>query len=107
MSIIIERDGNPLFCKLLLTANIYLGIYVLAGLAVLTMQGYSILEFILSKTFFMVMWYKFWGLQFPSFIIADSAYPLSRFLMKPFAHNTALSSLQKHSITPYHAQKLL
>ena len=31
----------------------------------------------------------------PLFIIGDSAYPLSKFLMKPFAHNTALSPQQK------------
>jgi len=31
------------------------------------------------------------GTTIPLFIIGDSAYPLSKFLMKPFAHNTALS----------------
>ena len=30
-----------------------------------------------------------------SLITGDSAYPLSKFLMKPFAHNTAVSPQQK------------
>ena len=35
------------------------------------------------------------GTTIPLFIIGDSAYPLSKWLMKPFAHNSSLSPQQK------------
>lgn len=35
------------------------------------------------------------GQEIPVFLVADSAYPLSTWLMKPFPHNTALSTAQR------------
>ena len=35
------------------------------------------------------------GCDIPIFLIGDSAYPLSTWLMKPFAHNTALTNSQR------------
>ena len=36
------------------------------------------------------------GRQIPTFLVGDSAYPLSTWLMKPFPYNTALSNAQKN-----------
>ena len=78
--------------------NIFLGTSVLAGLEVYMMLGYTkILGFtindvdkILNNDSVQIS-----GITIPLFIIGDSANPLSKFLMKPFAHNTALSPHNK------------
>ena len=33
--------------------------------------------------------------EIPIFLVRNSAYPMNRWLLKPFAHNTALTSKQK------------
>ena len=43
----------------------------------------------------------------PIFLVADSAYPLSTWLMKPFPHGSTLTQGQKTLITIYLVQGLL
>ena len=45
------------------------------------------------------------GVEVPYFIIGDSAYHLQRFLLKPFPHNSSLST-KKPSTTVYLEQEL-
>ena len=46
------------------------------------------------------------GIDVPLYMIGDSAYPLKKWLMKPFTHNTVLNEQQETTITGYAEQEL-
>lgn len=85
---IIEKDGTPLFYRLLLTINIFLLMCIWAGQEVCTMP--------VSCCVWKNKWWKatLWNsAEWNSlFLLGD---PLRPWLMKPFPHSGALSSHQK------------
>ena len=70
-----------------------------ATLIIITERGVTQLlfkELLITTIYFVMCTITVLSQEIPVFLVGDSAYPLSTWLMKPFPHNIALSTAQRN-----------